>query len=155
MSIQFVGNQHIAQEVLFKMKQWDNAVAKMDIDAITELCQSDVSLFDLSSELEGKEKYRELWETYSPYFLSAVKVERKEIKIYADENIAFVHCLSKIDSVHQQMNSKLPWCRTTMCFQKQQGKWKVVHQHISLPIGSKNFFTTNPPLNEAMNRKNA
>lgn len=134
MSVQFVGDQHIAQEVLFKMRQWDNAVAKMDIDALTELCETDVNLFDVNSQVEGKDAYRTLWEKYCPYFLGQVRVQRKDITIHADANLAFVHCQSKVDSAEPQTSLNLPWCRTTMCFKKQEGKWRLVHQHISLAM---------------------
>ena len=26
------------------------------------------------------------------------------------------------------------WYRTTLCFQRQRGKWKVVHEHGSVPM---------------------
>lgn len=133
MSVQFVGDAHTTQEILFKLKQWDHAVAKMDIQALTDLCQQDVSVFDVSSQLEGAAAYKALWEQYSPYFSDDICVYRQDVKIYAENDLAFVHCYSKIDKAEQKQMLNLPWCRTTLCFQKSQGKWKMVHQHISMP----------------------
>ena len=28
----------------------------------------------------------------------------------------------------------MPWCRTTLCLQKKDDAWLVVHQHISMPV---------------------
>jgi ketosteroid isomerase-like protein len=132
MSVQFVGDVHTAQEILFKIRQWDNAVAKMDIQTLTDLCQKDVSVFDVNSQLQGAAAYKQLWEQYSPYFAKDVCVYRQDVKIYAENDLAFVHCYSKVDR-SEQNSLNLPWCRTTLCFKKTQGKWKMVHQHISMP----------------------
>ena len=132
MSVQFVGDLHNAQEILFKIKQWDHAVAKMDIQTLTDLCQNDLKVFDVNSQVEGTAAYQALWEEYSPYFPHDVRVHRQDIKIYAENDLAFVHCFSKVDR-SEQNSLNLPWCRTTLCFQKTQGKWKMVHQHISMP----------------------
>lgn len=126
MSVQFVGDVHTAQEILFKMKQWDNAVAKMDIQTLTDLCQQDVSVFDVNSQLEGAAAYKELWEQYSPYFADDVCVYRQDVKIYAESDLAFVHCYSKVDRAEENSlnlrGAALPY---VLRKPKANGKWCI------------------------------
>ncbi|MEQ1447377.1 nuclear transport factor 2 family protein [Acinetobacter schindleri] len=28
----------------------------------------------------------------------------------------------------------MKWCRTSLCLKKEKGQWKMVHQHISVPV---------------------
>ena len=133
MSVVFNGDEHLAQEILFKIKQWDDAIAKLDLKAVSNLCERDMKVFDVSSQTQGINEFKKLWKEYSPHFLNNVRVYRKEIKIFAQANLAFMHCYSKIDHDNQENLLNLPWCRTTLCFQKKQGEWKIAHQHISMP----------------------
>lgn len=47
MDFRLVGDEHAGHEIIFKLKQWDDAICKMDVQNIIRLCQSDVSLFDI------------------------------------------------------------------------------------------------------------
>lgn len=133
MPVVLIGDEHVAQEILFKIKQWDDAVAKLDLHAITDICEQNVKVFDVSTQLNGVGEFKDLWERYSPYFSDNVRVYRTEMKIFAQSNLAFMHCYSKVDHAEPDKLLNLPWCRTTLCFQKKNGKWKLAHQHISVP----------------------
>ncbi|OTG87726.1 hypothetical protein B9T31_04340 [Acinetobacter sp. ANC 4558] len=133
MSVVFIGDEHLAQEVLFKIKQWDDAIAKLDIYAISDLCERNMQVFDVSSQIEGVSEFKNLWQEYKPYFANNVRVYRKEIKIFVESDLAFMHCYAKVDHAESDKLLNLPWCRTTLCFQKNHGKWKIAHQHISVP----------------------
>ena len=133
MIVQLVGDEHIAQEVLFKIKQWDNAVERLDLQAISDMCSDHLRFFDVSSQLSNISEFKQLWEKYSSFFVDDVRVYRKKVEIYAQANLAFMHCYSKIDHADESRALNLPWCRTTLCFEKMHGKWKVAHQHISMP----------------------
>ena len=128
--VEMIGNQASAQQVWQTIQQWDQAVVELDIQTLTDLCQPDVKMFDLSSEIEGVEQYRQLWQQHSRYFFGHFYLQRRDIKIYAQDDLAFVCCHSKV-SYSEKMDAD--WCRTSMCFQRQSGAWRLSHQHISLP----------------------
>ncbi len=134
MTVEITGDEQSAQEVLFKIKQWDHAICRMNIEEIIQLCEKDVTLFDVGSQLEGVMAYQEMWERYRPYFHDNIRVYRRESKVYAQPNLAFLRCYSKVDKIEIEQDNQVPWCRTTLCFEKLDGKWKVVHQHISMPV---------------------
>lgn len=76
-----VGDEHAGHEIIFKLKQWDDAICKMDLQNIIRLCQSDVSLFDIGFELQGVQAYQELWRRYAPFFQGEIKVFRRNINL--------------------------------------------------------------------------
>src|SRR3990167_5470852 len=62
------------------------------------------------------------------------KVCRRNINIFSRDGLAFLHCYSKLDHASGVATPEIPWCRTTLCFQKTAGEWLVAHQHISVPV---------------------
>ncbi|OTG83919.1 YybH family protein [Acinetobacter sp. ANC 4648] len=134
MSIQIDGNTEVAQEVLHQIELWDQAVVGKHIEDLVDQCANDVSLFDVSSQLEGVEAYKTEWDKLSPYFNDDMHITRRDIKLYTSEDLAILHCYSKVENTALKAKLQMPWCRTTLCLQKKDGQWRVVHQHISMPI---------------------
>ncbi|QDK98682.1 nuclear transport factor 2 family protein [Acinetobacter tandoii] len=134
MSIEITGDEQSAHEVLAMLKHWDEAVANMDIQALADLCVEEVSLIDVSTHLTGIQAYKQLWKRYLPVKVGNIRVYREAIKMIAQPELAVLHCFSKVDQIDATPNLEVFWCRTTICFQKVEGAWKVAHQHISMPI---------------------
>ncbi len=134
MSIEITGDEQSAHEVLAMLKHWDEAVANMDIQALADLCVEEVSLIDVSTHLTGIQAYKQLWKRYLPVKVGNIRVYREAIKMIAQPELAVLHCFSKVDQIDATPSLEVFWCRTTICFQKVEGAWKVAHQHISMPI---------------------
>ena len=134
MKIEIDGNQNIADEVISQIKLWDAAVIGQEIDNLVDKCADDVSMFDVSSQLDGLNAYKKEWEKLSPYFNEHMRIVRRDMKIYASDELAVLHCHSKVENTLLKGQLQMPWCRTTLCLQKKAGQWLVVHQHISMPI---------------------
>ena len=134
MSIQIDGDPIAAEEVLAQVKIWDKVIIGHEVSALVKQCANDVSMFDVSTQQNGLEEYKNAWEQFSPYFIEGTQITRRDIKIYASEELAVMHCHSKVE--HEALKGKLqmPWCRTTLCMQKRDNQWCVVHQHISIPV---------------------
>lgn len=132
--IQIDGDQIIAQEVLAQIDLWDKAVVGTNISALVEQCIPDMSMFDVSTQLKNVEEYKTEWEKFSPYFMDGMQISRREMKLHASDTLAVLHCLSKVE--HSALKGKLqmPWCRTTLCLKKSNNQWRMVHQHISMPV---------------------
>lgn len=134
MKIQIDGDQKIAQEVLEQIQRWDNAIIGTEMNELMQQCALDISMFDVSTQLSGVEEYRHEWQKISPYFSPDMKIVRRNVKLYASEQLAVLHCHSKIEVLSAKDLGNMPWCRTTLCLQKKKKQWRVVHQHISMPI---------------------
>ena len=134
MSIEITGDEQSAHEVLAMLKHWDEAVENMDIQALADLCVEEVSLIDVSTHLTGIQAYKQLWKRYLPVKVGNIRVYREAIKMIVQPELAVLHCFSKVDQIDATPSLEVFWCRTTICFQKVAGTWKVAHQHISMPI---------------------
>ena len=134
MRVQIDGDHDLAQEVLDQLKRWDNALIGSEVNDLVTQCANDISMFDVSSQLSGVEAYKHEWQKVSPHFCHGMKISRRNMKLYASEQLAILHCHSKVEVVSSEKPLTMPWCRTTLCLQKIDTQWRVVHQHISMPI---------------------
>ncbi|WP_081408608.1 YybH family protein [Acinetobacter larvae] len=131
--IDIKGNQHIAADVIRQIEYLDHAVVNKQVDSLMQQYDEQVCLFDLASHIDGVEDYREEWEKFCFCFRDKVRIVRRDMKLYVSDDIAVLHCYSKIENIDDH-SAMMPWCRTTMCLQLQKAHWRVIHQHISLPM---------------------
>lgn len=133
-SIQIDGDKIIAQEVLAQIELWDQAVIGTNIKALANQCCPEMRMFDVSSQLNNVEEYKTEWAKFSPYFMDGMQISRSEMKLHTSDSLAVLHCLSKVE--HSALKGKLqmPWCRTTLCLKKMNDEWRIIHQHISMPV---------------------
>ena len=134
MRIEIDGNHVVAQEVLQVIQAWDQALLGQQVDDLMQQCAVDVSMFDVSSQLDGVTQYKAEWEKFSPYFNEYMKISRREVRMHAADDLVGMHCHSKVENPILKGKLEMPWCRTTLCLQKKQDVWLVVHQHISMPV---------------------
>ena len=50
-----------------------------------------------------------------------------------DGDLAFSHCLSHATGKTMDGRDIDVWMRATDCYQKMNGKWMIVHEHVSVP----------------------
>lgn len=105
MSIQIDGDLIAAEEVLAQVKIWDKVIIGHEVSALVQQCANDVSMFDVSTQQNGVEEYKSAWEKFSPYFVEGTQITRRDIKIYASEELAVMHCHSKVE--HEALKGKL------------------------------------------------
>ena len=51
-----------------------------------------------------------------------------------DGDLAVAWGLSRMRGKKRDTGPVELWYRTTLCFQRQHGKWKVIHEHASVPF---------------------
>ena len=84
--------------------------------------------------MSGIAAYQQLWERGLAYLRAGLRVFRDHLNVHAAPDLAFVSCYSKVDAENGAPAPDIPWCRTTLCFRKKRHQWKIVHQHISMPV---------------------
>lgn len=60
--------------------------------------------------------------------------ESRDLKIKADESLAFCYSLNHIQGVMKGGQKTDMWMRSTTCLNKVNGKWLIVHEHASEPV---------------------
>ena len=132
--IEIHGDRAAANEILALTALWDQSVEQLNADALVRGYIDNVEMYDIGAALVGRHKLKELWQSSFQYFGDNPKVFRRKIKLYASPELAFLHFYSKICGSNQPDPDASPWCRTTVCFHRVNAEWKVVHEHISMPV---------------------
>lgn len=118
------------------MQEWCDALSKRDLARLTAGYDKDVILYDIgpTAQLTGAEAYRKNWENCFSFLPENIRFEIAELKISASGDVAFAHCFNRMVNATTNEDATCGWVRVTVCFQRQAGEWKTVHEHVSLPI---------------------
>jgi ketosteroid isomerase-like protein len=64
-----------------------------------------------------------------------IDVEVRDLRIEADERVAFAHALHHLTGVRTSGAPMDLWLRSTLCFRRSEdGEWRIVHAHSSVPF---------------------
>ncbi|WP_347455289.1 nuclear transport factor 2 family protein [Acinetobacter thermotolerans] len=128
------GDPDLGKEIVDVLHEWDRAIAGLDIQNALKLCAPELSFFDLSTEIHDKQAYEDKWNFYMPFMLNGVTVQRHNVSIFVESSLAFVYGYVKLTIFDTQDEPPIRWCRSTLCLRKDSAGWKMVHQHISVPV---------------------
>jgi ketosteroid isomerase-like protein len=63
-----------------------------------------------------------------------VAIEVRDLKIEADGGVGFAHALHHLTGVRVGGAPMDLWLRSTLCFRREGGEWRIVHAHSSVPF---------------------
>jgi ketosteroid isomerase-like protein len=110
-----------------------------DVNLMMSLFSSQMVSFDIIPPLKyvGSDAYRKVWEETFAIFQEGIEIEIRDLKVRTDPNVAFSHCFLRLTAKMVSGRKIDYWERLTCCFQKIEGKWLIVHEHVSLPTDLK------------------
>jgi uncharacterized protein (TIGR02246 family) len=118
------------------LEQWERALVARDLDGMLALYAPDVVFFDAVPpyQRKGAAEYRAAWENMMPHLPPDLAVETREAGLVVSGEAAFAHCLTLLSNAKTGEPATCGWVRVTICFQRRQGQWRVVHEHVSVPF---------------------
>lgn len=118
------------------LDHWAEAVRAKDVDGVMSHYVTDIVAFDLAPPLQyrGADAYRENWEAWFPTFRGPIGYELHDLNIVASEDLAFCHSFNRITGTRTSDEKTDVWVRATVCCRRIDGKWKIVHEHQSVPF---------------------
>ncbi|HZQ91603.1 MAG TPA: SgcJ/EcaC family oxidoreductase [Terriglobales bacterium] len=118
-------------------ERWATAFRARDIEAIMAMYArgDDVVAYDIVAPLEykGAAAYRKDYEEFLGMFTGPIEVEFREMRVVASGDVGFVHALERISGTMKNGQKMDLWLRATSGVRKYDGKWLIVHDHISVP----------------------
>src|SRR5437868_15527165 len=63
-----------------------------------------------------------------------IDVEVREMRIEADGDVGFAHALHHLTGTRPGGRPVSLWMRSTLCFRREVGGWKIAHAHTSVPM---------------------
>ncbi|MGE8539205.1 MAG: YybH family protein [Acinetobacter sp.] len=132
--MQIFGDEQLGQEVVAFLQAWDNAICRLEIQDIIQLCRPDIRLVDVSTEITGTAAYQSLWQQSRPLIPEGIRIERQELNIHVSSDLALIDAYVRVSYAVIEPIFQLGWCRVSMCLSKQQDRWQLLHQHTSVPV---------------------
>ena len=128
-------NLHEA-EIRALLEHWSHSVRSGDIHGIAAHYAPDIRAFDAIAQLQfnGLAAYRTHWENCLALCAGPMTFEMHELKISADNELAFAHGLCLCGGSNEQGDQQSGWLRFTVAFCKLDGQWRTVHEHWSAPF---------------------
>ena len=111
------------------------ALHSKDLEALYEHVVPENVAFDVVTPLQyvGVLEAKERAQQWLTSFDGPVGYEVKDLQLAAAGNVGFAHCLTRLSGTTANGPLNM-WIRSTTCFRKFDGVWKVVHEHNSVPF---------------------
>jgi uncharacterized protein (TIGR02246 family) len=118
------------------MDRWAEALRAKDVDGVMSHYAPDILVFDLAPPLQyrGARAHRKNWEAWFPTFRGPVGYEIHDLSIATSDDVAFCHSFNRITGTRTDNERTDVWVRATFCCRKIDSKWKIVHEHQSVPF---------------------
>lgn len=123
-------------EIRRLIDNWARAIRTKDINALMSNYTPDILVFDLAPPLQysGIDAYRRNFEEWFPSFQGPINCEIRDLSITPGADVAFSHSLNRISGKRTSGEETDVWVRATVCYRKLDGKWRVAHEHVSVPF---------------------
>ncbi|HEV7588388.1 MAG TPA: SgcJ/EcaC family oxidoreductase [Longimicrobium sp.] len=113
------------------------AIRAKDVAAVLSVYAPDVVSFDLVDPLRhvGRESIRTRLEAWLSQFREGpIGYELRDLQLTVGDDVAFCHSLSHVDATTTDGRRIEMWWRATSCFRRIGGRWRVTHEHSSVPF---------------------
>ena len=122
-------------EIRALIDRWAKAVREENRAAIRADHDSEMLMFDVPPPLfsRGLDAYMATWEPFLSWSEKPVVFDFHDVKITAGKDVAFATAIGRCAGVDPSGKREALEFRLTMCFCKMDGRWRVMHEHHSLP----------------------
>jgi uncharacterized protein (TIGR02246 family) len=134
-----IANQTTTAEVEIRelLDSWIEAHRTRDIDAILDAYYEDGTWYSQAPPLRyssGTPEHREFLEGWFPGFQGPVQITVRDLEIHASGDLAYCHGLAQMSATTADGQSFAFWYRITLGLSKENGNWKIAHEHESVPF---------------------
>lgn len=119
-----------------RIRELVDAVQTMDVDRLKAIYGPDIVSFDVGPALQslGAAAKWKNWEEAFTLLQSPLEYEVRDLTITMDGNLAFTHSFNRLTGTFKNGERTGFWVRATCCFRKTEGRWLMVHDHVSVPL---------------------
>ena len=112
------------------------AIRDRDLDGVLSVFAPDVVSFDLGPPLAhgGGAEFRRRWQALFDAYRGPIDYEVRDLHVVAADDVAFTRSLNRIGGTLASGGRGERWLRWTACFEKRDGTWRIVHEHVSVPV---------------------
>jgi uncharacterized protein (TIGR02246 family) len=113
---------------------WSAAARRRDYAGVLAHHAPNILMFDVPPpfQSEGLEAYRKTWDLFFGAMADPPTFDFSDVRVTAGADVAFATAHGKCLNRENGRVSELHF-RLTMCFERRDGQWLIVHEHHSLP----------------------
>ena len=114
------------------------AIRAKDIKAVMAHYAPDIVTFDLMPlQTQGADAYRKNFEAWFASVQGPIDYETHDVRLTTREDVAICHYLGRVKSTRTTGENTDYWVRVTAGLRKMNGKWMVIHEHVSVPFANR------------------
>jgi uncharacterized protein (TIGR02246 family) len=117
------------------IQKWAKAVRNQDRAGIRADHDPGMLMFDVPPPLlsQGLDAYMTTWETFFSRAEKPVAFDFRDVKVTSGTDVAFATAIGQCVDIDPNGKREELQFRLTMCFRKIGGRWRILHEHHSLP----------------------
>ncbi|HEX3968128.1 MAG TPA: nuclear transport factor 2 family protein [Edaphobacter sp.] len=117
------------------IQRWSKAVRDENFEAIRADHDPAILMFDVPPPFlsRGIDAYMDTWKTFYAFAPRPVKFDFDDIQIHTGSDVAFATASGHCRNIEPNGQIIPLDFRLTMGFRKVDGRWRIVHEHHSLP----------------------
>ncbi len=132
-----------AYEVAVARAAWLEAFASQDLDQMMSFYVDDIFSYDLMAAptdaglemaFEGEAIWRQNWVTFFGMFADDLVISIEDLTVYQKGDLATVYGLTRLEGTIEGGPYVDMWVRETNLLQRIDGRWLVLHDHVSVPF---------------------
>jgi ketosteroid isomerase-like protein len=116
------------------MDDYANAIRAKNTDGVLKHLAPDIVSFDLAPPLKITGTDRKGLEAWFATWQGNIEYKLADVVITSAETLAFARSLNRIGGTKTGGEKTSVWVRSSVCFERRNGAWKVVHVHASVPF---------------------
>jgi len=133
-----MATQHAVDEAEIRQRidQLVQAIRTMDLEGVKPIYAPGIVSFDIVPPLQhvGAEAKWKNWADVFTAYQRPLGYDVRDLTITVGDDVAFGHSLNRISGTLKNGNRTGYWVRWTLCFQKTDGHWLIVHDQVSVPL---------------------
>lgn len=109
------------------------AHAERDATAIVDAYAPDAVIYDLAPPLSRRGLKRDYISSWLASWDGPIVIEARDVGLTIEGELAFSTALNRMRGRQGGEDVDL-WFRSTLCLKKGDGRWRIVHDHASVPF---------------------
>ena len=124
-------------EIRQLLTRWEKAFRAKDLDGVMAVYAPGTAVvaYDIAPPLQlvGKNTYQKSYEDFFAMYEGPLDLEFRDLKVIAGKDTGFIYSLERVSGTLKGGQKSELWLRATSGLQKINGRWLIVHDHISVP----------------------
>ena len=119
------------------IEDWANALRAKDADRLVSQYTTESVKFILAPPLQYTRDNpfdKKSLEEWFSSFQGPIQYQNRDLNITAGGQVGFCHSLGRMIATTTTGPKIDIWFRHTLCFRKIDGRWKITHEHSSVPF---------------------